>query len=183
MLSPNFSPFPELTTERLLLRQMTLADGAGVQMLRSNTEVMKYINRPLTLTLEDAENWIKIVMESLEKNDGITWCICLQDSPGKHVGSIGIWRIDKENYRGEIGYMIEPNLQGKGLMFEALQKVVEYGFKEMKLHSLEAQINPDNLASAALLNKAGFDREAYFKENYFLRGEFTDTAVYSKLNV
>jgi ribosomal-protein-alanine N-acetyltransferase len=58
---------------------------------------------------------------------------------------------------------------------------VEYGFQKMNLHSIEAQINPDNLASAALLKKAGFEREAYFKENYYLRGEFTDTAVYSKL--
>ena len=182
MLSPNFNPFPELKTDRLLLRQMTLADAPGIQRVRSNTEVMKYINRPLTLTLEDAENWIKIVIETLEKNEGITWTICLKELPAEHIGNIGLWRIEKENYRAEIGYMLEPAYQGRGIMYEALQKIVDYGFNEMKLHSIEAHINPANAASAALLKKADFVQEAYFKENYCLRGEFTDTVVYSKLN-
>jgi ribosomal-protein-alanine N-acetyltransferase len=181
MLSPNFTPFPELRTDRLLLRQMTLTDAPGVLQLRSNEEVMKYINRPLTRTLEDAESWIRVIIEALGKNDGITWCICIKKTPAEHVGSIGLWRIDKENHRAEIGYMLEPSLQGKGIMYEALKKVLEYGFKEVKLHSIEAQIDPRNAASSALLKKAGFVQEAYFKENYCLRGRFADTAVFSIL--
>jgi [ribosomal protein S5]-alanine N-acetyltransferase len=178
MLSPLFTPFPELQTERLLLRQMTLSDAPGVQQLRSQEEVMRYINRPLTRTLEEAERWISVIIDALEKNSGITWCICLKEAPLKHVGSIGLWRIEKENHRAEIGYMLEPTLQGKGIMYEALQKVLEYGFKELKLHSVEAQIDPRNAASAALLKKAGFVQEAYFKENCYHNESFTDTAVY-----
>lgn len=181
MLSPNFTPFPEMQTDRLLLRQLTLADAPCVQQLRANEAVMKYINRPLTRTLEEAEGWISIIMEALAKNDGITWCICLKETPAAHVGSIGLWRIEKENYRAEIGYMLEPSLQGKGIMYEALQKVVDYGFRELKLHSIEAQLDPRNAASSALLKKAGFVQEAYFKENYYLHGQFADTAVYSLL--
>jgi [ribosomal protein S5]-alanine N-acetyltransferase len=181
MLSPIFTPFPELRTNRLLLRQMTLTDAPRLQQLRSNEGAMKYINRPLTLTIQEAESWINIIIEALEKNDGITWCICLKENPSKHIGNIGLWRIDKENHRGEIGYMLEPSHQGKGIMYEALQKVIEYGFREIKLHSIEGQIDPRNAASAALLKKAGFVQEAYFKENYYLRGGFADTAVYSIL--
>ena len=181
MLSPNFTPFPEIRTERLILRQMTIADAPAVQRLRSNAEVMKYINRPLTRTLQEAQNWISVIIDSLAKNDGITWCISLKEAPTEHVGSIGLWRIDKENYRAEIGYMLETSLQGKGIMYEAIQPVINYGFQQMKLHSIEAQIDPRNAASAALLKKAGFVQEAYFKENYYLRGRFADTAVYSIL--
>lgn len=182
MLSPNFFPFPELRTERLLLRELTLADAPGVQRLRGSEEVMQYISRPLTLSLEQAEAWVGIVMEALASNNGITWCLCLKEAPAQHVGTIGLWRIDKENHRAEIGYMLEPQLQGKGLMYEALQAVVEYGFREMKLHSIEAQIDPRNSASEALLKKSGFVQEAYFRENYRLRdGGFTDTAVWSLL--
>jgi [ribosomal protein S5]-alanine N-acetyltransferase len=181
MLLPIFTPFPELRTDRLLLRQMTLVDAPGVQKLRSNEDVMKYINRPLTRTIEEAESWVNIIIAAVEKNDGITWCICLKEKPSEHVGSIGLWRIDKENHRAEIGYMLEPSLQGKGIMYEALQKVIEYGFREIKLHSIEGQIDPRNTASAALLKKAGFVQEAYFKENYYLNGGFADTAVYSIL--
>ena len=181
MLTPNFSPFPQLTTERLLLRQMTLDDAPAVLRLRSNTDVMKYINRPLTQTVEEAEKWISVVIDTLEKNDGISWCISLKEKPAEHVGSIGLWRIEKENYRAEIGYMLEPHLQGQGLMYEAIVPVIQYGFEVMQLHSIEAHIDPRNAASAALLRKAGFVQEGYFKENYFLRGQFADTAVYSLL--
>ena len=181
MLTLNFSPFPTLKTGRLLLRSMILADAPYVMQLRSKKEVMKYINRPLTLTVEEAEKWIGVVTETLQKNDGITWCICLKEEPLKHVGSIGLWRIEKENYRAEIGYMLDPSLQGKGLMFEALQKVVDFGFSEMKIHSIEGRIDPRNIASGKLLEKRGFVQEAYFKENYYLPEGFADTAVYSLL--
>lgn len=181
MLAFNFTPFPQLETKRLLLRQMKLDDAQAVRQLRSQEDVMQYINRPLTLTLEEAQKWVGVVMETLSKNEGITWCICLKESPDKHVGSIGLWRIEKENHRAEIGYMLEPALQGKGFMYEAMVKVLEYGFLEMKLHSIEAHIDPRNKASAALLQKGGFVQEAYFKENCFYNNRFSDTAVYSIL--
>ena len=181
MLTLNFSPFPLLTTKRLLLRQLVISDGPAVQHLRGNKEVMKYISRPLTLTLQDAESWINIVEEALAKNTGITWCICLGENTSHHIGTIGLWCIDKENHRGEIGYMIEPALQGMGLMHEALVAIICYGFYTIKLHSMEAKIDPRNTASAKLLNKAGFVQEAYFKESYLLHDHFVDTAVYSLL--
>ena len=67
-------------------------------------------------------------------------------------------------------------------MYEALCAIIEYGFNQMKLHSIEANINPDNIASQQLLEKAGFVREAYFRENYYFGGRFIDSAIYSLLN-
>ena len=182
MLSPSFTPFPELLSKRLLLRKLILADAPAVQLLRSDEEVMKYINRPLTLTIGDAEKWVQMALDSLDKNEGITWAISLKEAPDMHIGNIGLWRIEMENYRAEIGYMLDPSLQGKGIMFEALEKVVDYGFTIMKLHSIEARLDPRNVASSAVVRKAGFVQEALFKENYFIRGSFADTAVYSILN-
>ena len=181
MLFPRFTPFPALSTERLLLRELTLDDAPAVQQLRSNPEVMQYINRPLTQTLEEAEAWVNMITDALKKDDGITWCICLKEAPGVHVGSIGFWRLEKENHRAELGYMLEPALHGKGYMYEALKEVLKYGFGVLGLHSAEAQLDPRNVASAALLKKAGFVQEGYFRENYYLHGQFADTAVYSLL--
>jgi len=182
MLEPNFSPFPELTTGRLLLRALTLADAPGIRQLRSNEEVMKYINRPLTLTVEDAENWIRLILTSLANNEGISWCMSLKETPAEPVGTIGLWRIEKEHYRAEIGYMLEPRLHRQGIMYEAIRAVVDYGFREMKLHSIEGRLDARNIASGRVLEKAGFVKEAYFKENYYMGGSFTDTAVYSILD-
>ncbi|MEO5909204.1 MAG: GNAT family N-acetyltransferase, partial [Ginsengibacter sp.] len=96
-------------------------------------------------------------------------------------GTIGLWRLIKENFRAEVGYMFLPDYWQKGLAKESLLKIIEYGFNEMKLHSIEAHISPRNSSSASLLEKTGFTREAYFKEDYFFNGAFEDTAVYSLL--
>ncbi|MDQ6787925.1 MAG: GNAT family N-acetyltransferase, partial [Acidobacteriota bacterium] len=97
------------------------------------------------------------------------------------IGTINFWKIKKENYRAEIGYMLDADYHGRGIMNEAIRAVLRFGFGEMNLHSVEANVNPDNAASIRLLEKNGFVREAYFKENYFFGGKFLDSAIYSLL--
>ena len=79
--------------------------------------------------------------------------------------------------------MLHPAFWKKGIMKEALLHVIDFGFDEMNLHSIEANINPDNTASAMLLESTGFVKEAYFKEDYFFNGAFHDTIIYSRLKL
>ena len=60
----------------------------------------------------------------------------------------------------EIGYMLHKELQGKGLMQEALETTLEYGFRVMNIHSVEANVNTANAASMKLLEKNGFQKES-----------------------
>ena len=182
MLELNFSPFTEINTERLLLRCIKKSDAPTLLFLRSDETVMQYIDREKTKSLEEAEAFVAIVLETLKKNEGIMWAICLKNEPDKLIGTIGYWRFLKQHYRAEVGYMLHPNQWNKGIMKEALLAVVDFGFKVIKLHSIEAHINPENTASGILLEKAGFIREAYFKEDFCFRGKFIDSAVYSILN-
>ncbi len=180
MLQPCFTPFPVLKTERLLLRKLKKEDGAQILALRSDDRVMKYIGKEPARNIFDAHEFICRISESLQANNGITWAIELKSNPDVLIGTIGHWRLIKENYRAETGYMLLPEYWRKGIIKEALLAVLDFGFNEMDLHTIEAQINPENIASARLLESTGFVREAYFKENFFFRGEFSDTAVYSK---
>jgi ribosomal-protein-alanine N-acetyltransferase len=180
MLHLNFTPFPILTTERLILRQFTYADAADLFEVRSNADIMQYIARPLAKTMNDAVDLIKVINDLLSSNNGITWCISLK-SDGRFIGSIGFWRIEKENYRAEIGYLLNPVYQGTGLMQEALDAVIPYGFDTMNLHSIQANVSPGNAASIKLLEKNNFVREGYFKENHFYNEAFADTVVYTLL--
>jgi len=182
MLSLNFSPFPQLTTDRLLLRQMTMDDAATIYRLRSDEQVMKYIPRPLTKTIEDAKMWVETILETIQKNEAVNWAICLKENPAAHIGNIGFWHIQKEHYRAEIGYMLHPSFYGKGIMLEAMQEALQYGFNVMHLHSVEALVDPGNIASINLLLKAGFQQEGYLKENCFFEGKFLDTVVFSLLS-
>jgi ribosomal-protein-alanine N-acetyltransferase len=180
MLEVNFQPFPTLETERLTLREITRDDVNEIFSLRSDKELMRYISRPLAVTMEDALKWMQVVFDLLENNNGITWGISLKETP-LVIGTIGLWRIDKPHYRAELGYMLQTAHQQKGITSEVLAAVVDYGFKEMKLHSIEAKASPNNAASLKVLDKAGFVREAYFKEDYYFNGQFLDTVVYSLL--
>ena len=180
MLQLNFNPFPELSTERLVLREISSADTKEIFQLRSDKNVMQFLDRPLAQSIDDAMALIKKIADGHDKNENITWGITLQKLP-KLIGTIGFWRIDKENYRAEIGYLLHPGEQGKGLMQEAISAVLTYGFKTMGLHSVEANVNPANNASIKLLEKNNFTKEAHFKENYFYNGRFLDSAIYSLL--
>ena len=148
--------------------------------MRSDKNVMKYIGKKPIVTMAEAKDWIKLIKDSLSINSGITWGIT-EINQTTLIGTIGLWRIIKENYRAEIGYMLLPEYWKKGFTKEAILKVVKYGFDEMKLHSIEAHISPKNVGSATVLEKTGFVREAYFKEDFFYDGVFEDTAIYSLL--
>jgi ribosomal-protein-alanine N-acetyltransferase len=181
MLEVNFNPFPEIKTERLLLRRLIKEDTEQIFKLRSNENVMKFIGKSPVTSMDEAIAFFDLVNNSLENNSGISWAIALKESPEKMIGTIGLWRLIKENFRAEVGYMLLPEYWKKGLAKEALLKVIDFGFNEMKLHSIEAHISPRNTASALLLEKTGFAKEAYFKEDFYFDGAFEDTAIYSLL--
>jgi len=180
MMNICFDPFPLLTTSRLALRPIEKSDTERVLSLRSDPRVMQYIDRPLAKSKLEAREWIENIQEMLINQQGITWGISLNND-SRLLGSIGFWRIEKEHFRAEIGYMLTPELQGKGIMQEAMKVAIEYGFDVMNLHSIEANVNPENKASIKILERNGFVQKAFFKENFYYEGKFLDTIIFSLL--
>ncbi|EJL59224.1 GNAT family N-acetyltransferase [Flavobacterium sp. CF136] len=181
MLNFNFTPFPVIETERLILRRITNDDVNEVFELRSNPETMKYIPRPLVKTTEDALEHVAMIEEKITSNIGINWGITLKGD-SRVLGIIGYYRMQPENYRAEIGYMLLPEYHGKGIISEAVNRLIAYGFDDLKLHSIEAVIDPENFASEKVLQKCGFVKEAHLKEAEFYEGKFLDKVIYSLLN-
>ena len=177
MLELNFEPFPVLETRKLKLRKISMDDADNIFLLRTNNEAMKYIHKTKLNSIEDA----KELINKMNEPDRIQWGITLK-STDTIIGTIGYHRIEKENFRAEIGYMLHPQYWGKGIMSEAISVVINYGFREIKLHSIKAVINPENIASKKLLENFKFIQEAYFKENFFFEEKFYDSAVFSLLN-
>lgn len=181
MINLIFNPFPNLETERLLLRRVVNKDVEQIFALRSDKEVMKYIPRPLVKTKDDALAHITMIDEKIDTNEGINWAITIKNND-KLIGIIGLYRIQPEHFRAEIGYMLLPEYHGKGIVSEAINEVVNYGFDVIKLHSIEAIIDPKNFASEKVLQKNGFVKEAHLKENEYYEGRFLDTVIYSIIN-
>ncbi|WP_445454816.1 GNAT family N-acetyltransferase [Flavobacterium sp. 25HG05S-40] len=180
MLTINFHPFQNLETERLLLRRIDTNDVDEILALRGNPETMKYIPRPLAKSKEEALEHIAMIEDKIVANSGINWGITIKGNP-KIIGIIGHYKISTENHRAEIGYMSLPETNGKGYMTEALKAVLTYGFEQLALHSVEAIIDPENIASEKVLQKNGFVKEAHILENELWEGKFLNTVIYSLL--
>jgi ribosomal-protein-alanine N-acetyltransferase len=181
MITINFTPFQNLETERLLLRRVVNNDLKEVIALRSNPEIVKYIPRPQVKTKQDGLDHIAMINDKIEANEGINWAITLKDDV-QLIGIIGHYRIKPEHHRSDIGYMILPEHNGKGIVTEAIKAVIKYGFETLKLHSIGAVIDPKNVASAKVLKKNGFVKEAHLIENEFFEGRYLDSVIYSLLN-
>jgi ribosomal-protein-alanine N-acetyltransferase len=103
------------------------------------------------------------ITEGIKRNESVVWAITIKGSE-KLIGSILLWNIVKEQDTAEIGYELIPAYQGKGLMQEALQKVIEYGFDIMKLKTIRAFFDPANERSKRILERNGFKLEKQLEE-------------------
>ncbi len=180
MLDLNFTPFPALSTKRLMLRALAPADIHALFALRSDPRVMKHIGRPLAKTLEDAAKFMQDMQETFAAKTGIVWAITRHGDP-ELIGTIGFWRIEAEHHHGELGYILKPELWGQGFTREAASAVIAHGFDGLSFHRIEACVDPANSASIGLLESLGFVREARFTQNFFFEGAFLDTLVYAML--
>jgi ribosomal-protein-alanine N-acetyltransferase len=155
MLNRNFTPFPILITERLTLRQLVISDEQEIFTLRSDREINRYLDRQVSNTIEDARNFINKVNENINKNDSLYWAITLSDK-NIFVGTICLFSFSDENSKCEIGYELLTNFQGRGIMTEAVEKVIDYAFNEIKVQKIEASLHRDNQSSIRLLDKLSF---------------------------
>ena len=154
----NFTPFPELKTERLLLRRLESSDDDVILFLGLDEAVTKYIVRPenkKTKTISDAVNRINELNIYIETNQSITWGITLKDE-SPIIGSICLWNFSEDEKTGEVGYELIPNCQNKGIMSEALRAIIDFGFNELNLQKMEAFTHDENENSIKMLVKNGF---------------------------
>lgn len=181
MFTFDFDTFPVLETERLMLKAISMDFAEDIFRQRSKKEVMQYIARPLLQSKIEAQDLVKNYEFLYEQRITISWALVLKEG-SRMIGTVGFPRVNKENYRGEVGYSLDPDYWYKGYMNEALKKVLAFGFEELNFHSIEAMIHPDNKSSSNLVLKHGFVKEAHFKQYTYFNGEFLDVEVYSLLS-
>jgi ribosomal-protein-alanine N-acetyltransferase len=179
MLNLNFDPFPILKTERLTLRQISPNDANEVFVIRSNKQTMHFIPRPVAQNMQDVTELLEKWNKSFFDGEGINWAITLTGED-KLLGMVGFVRMTKEHFRAELGYVLNPDYHGKGIMSEAVEAVMRYGFETIGYYSVEAVIDPENKSSVSVAERAGFKKEAHFKERDFYHGKFNDTTVYTR---
>ncbi|MDB4924755.1 GNAT family N-acetyltransferase [Mucilaginibacter sp.] len=143
---------PVIETDRLLLRALNRADADALLKLRSDEQVNRYLDRPPTTTIAQAQAFIDKIVNA----HSMYWVISLKNAPDL-IGTMCLWNFDTEKNMAEVGYELMPGYQGKGIMNEAILAVISYSFNKLQLRVLAAIMHPDNEASAKLLKRNGFE--------------------------
>ena len=175
----DFSSFPALVTERLFLREMTPGDVNALLMLFGNPEVVKFIGMQPIKTIEQANEWLKWMGGFFAAKDGLRWGITLQD--GTFVGSAGLHRWNKEAQYAQIGCDIAYKFWGNAYGQEAMRAIIEFGWGQMKLNRIEAEIVSGNEGSVHVVEKLGFKKEGLLRQRLLKGGKFYDVLIYSVL--
>ena len=172
------NPFPCLRSARLRLREITPRDTDAWFALQSNAELMRWYGADPMHSRAQMEKLIADSAVWRTAGVAIRWGIELD---GQFIGSCGFARWNKAWHNCILGYEIDPSYQCRGLMREALACIIEYGFNEMQLHRIHAEIHRDNLASLHLIQRLGFQFEGVHREMGFWQQRWHDLDYYSLL--
>lgn len=165
---------PVLETERLVLRAPRLGDAKAVVALANDRRIAENTARiPHPYRIADAEDFIA------GANLGTETVFVITQRNGAVIGACGFVQVDR--HPPEIGYWLGVKHWGKGYATEALEVALDYGFHELRLNRVEADIDPRNGASAAVLERLGFRKEGYMPERWFVHGQMADTVNYGLL--
>jgi ribosomal-protein-alanine N-acetyltransferase len=172
------SPFPELLTKRLHLREPVASDALALFEIHRDAEAMKWFGSDPPEDLAAAGRIIEgfAAMRSLP-SPGIRWALVPREGDGTLVGTCGLFRWNRGWRTCLTGYEIAPALQGRGLMREALRAIYAWGFEALSLERIEAQVHPDNARSLALLKTMGFVEEGLMREAGLWMGERRDLVL------
>ena len=173
-------PTPILTTERLTLRPMTMDDAADLFTVFSDPAVVRYWSAEPWTSVAFAESAIARALDGYREQSEVRLGIELA-ATGALIGTVNLHHFFPQNRRCELGYALGSPHWGKGYATEALEVALDYGFHELRLNRVEADIDPRNGASAAVLERLGFRKEGYMPERWFVHGKMADTVNYGLL--
>ena len=175
----SLSSFPQLETERLLLRETTLQDAEAFFAVFSDPSVTQFHALDTFTSIKEAMSTtgyaygvIERRAKRFERGDAIRWGIARKQD-NVLIGSCGFtW--NRQEHTAEVGYELASTFWRQGIMTEALHTILQFGFKKMGLRFVVAQVMLDNIASKKLLEKLGFHSQGVLKQYGFFKGQFHD---------
>ena len=176
---PDFSHLT-LQTQRLRLRPLRETDAAFVFTLFTDAKFMQFGTTPPFSSPDQAQALITRDIAAMASGERMRLGIERLDDQTL-IGLCMLFKFDAECRSAEIGYGLISHAWGKGYMHEALAALLRYGFSELQLNRIEADIDPRNTASAKSLTRCGFMKEGLLRESCMVNGELTDSARYGLL--
>ncbi len=178
-------PMVRLIGQQCSLCTFTPADAKALAKLLLDNKFFWSIHEPLHrdefYTEETQRQKILEGLQLLQANREFSFGI--YDNPSQQlIGYISLYSIKRLPYSsGFVGYSIDQNFLGRGIATEAVQLILQFAFKTLNLHRIEAYVSPQNIASVKVLEKSGFTQEGLLKELLFINGAWVDHYMYAML--
>ncbi len=172
--------FPQLETERLVLRQLTLDDTDFIYQHFSNPDVYRYLldDDPVT-SRGQAEEIVRFYVDSIGKSYN-RWGI-VKKAENILIGTCGFHNWNRRDARAEIGYDLSPEFWGQGFMTEVARESLRHAFQGMGLNRVQAIVYPENMPSIRLLEKLGFRKDGLLRQYHRMADVYYDHLLYSLL--
>ena len=145
----------KLETQRLLLRDINESHVEDILRIRSNEVINQFVLRNSPKNNYDALQFILTIKERTQNNQTVYLGISLKDQPNL-IGTICLWNFSEDRATAEVGYELLPEYHRQGIMSEALEAVLDFGFNELHLQEIVAITNKLNVNSKGLLLKHHF---------------------------
>ncbi|WP_077324663.1 GNAT family N-acetyltransferase [Virgibacillus siamensis] len=172
---------PKLETERLLLRKISLDDIAEMNEYGSSDNVSRYVSWPAHQSTDDTKKFADIVLAGYESGEPPFWGIVLKEN-NKLIGTINFVSWMPKHKTGELGYVLSERYWGRELMSEAVDRVLDFGFREMALVRIQARCFTENLGSEKVMKKVGMTYEGTLRKAMFAKGRHWNLMMYSILD-
>jgi [ribosomal protein S5]-alanine N-acetyltransferase len=169
-----------ITTERLYLQPSdpALADAVAAFYQRNRTAHERWSPPAMDALFTvpgQHERLTKAAAEAAAQTALRWWLIEREDAAQRVIGTVGLTQIARGPFcSAQLGYAVDTQREGRGLMREALQAVLAHAFGPLGLHRVQANARPDNARSLALLDRLGFEREGLAREYLFIDGAWRD---------
>ena len=171
-----FSRMPVLETERLMLRPMRVSDAPAMFEYAQSPDVTRYLLWRPQPNIEHTRSYLEYLAGRYRVGMHYEWAVILKEED-RMIGTCGFCAVDCPNNKGEIGYVLNPKYRGKGIMPEAVRRVLRFGFDMMGLHRIEARYMIGNDASRRVMEKVGMQFEGIHREAMLVKGAYRDIGM------
>ena len=171
---------PTLETRRLRLRKLAMRDDQDIYDYSRDPLVARYVLWEAHRSIGESRSYLRYMLRKYRLGEPASWGIEWK-ATGQIIGTIGFMWIQRENASAEVGYSLARAFWNQGVMTEALQELIRYGFHSLNLNRIEAQHETENPASGAVMRKCGMRHEGTLRQRLLNKGKFVDVELYAIL--
>jgi ribosomal-protein-alanine N-acetyltransferase len=171
----------QISTERLVLREFEETDGPALYAFESLPEVTRYQSFEPRSLAESHEYVLASIEAAGEDPRRVYDLAMILKADDRLIGRCGFAIGDPDDEQAVLWYTLHPDSWGHGYATEAARAMVDFGFRELGLHRIWADTDPENVASIRVLEKLGMCREGYLRENARINDAWADSLIYAVL--